>query len=48
MCCTLDTIKATTKMQVDTSILLLFYCLFCVHGMRIISMFIVKEIILPV
>ena len=40
VCCTLDAIKETTKIQVGT-----FIFLFFVYAMRFISMFIVKEII---
>ena len=45
VCCTIDTIRDTTKIQVGTFILLLFCFIFCVYTMRFISMVIVKVII---
>ena len=45
VCCTLDTIKLTTKIQMVTFFPLCW--LFCVYDMRFISMIIVKEIIWP-
>ena len=45
VCCTLDTIKEMTKIQVDTLILISLCFLFCVYAMKFISMVIVKEII---
>ena len=45
VCHTLDTIRARTKMQVDTFIFLLFCYLFFVYAKRVISMVIVKEIV---
>ena len=45
VCCTLESIKETTKIQVDTFTFLFFCFLFCVYYMGFISMVIVKEII---
>ena len=45
VCCTLGAIKATTKMQMDTFILFLLCCIFCVYAVKFISMVIMKEII---
>ena len=44
VCCTIDTIKETTNIQVDTFIFIVCF-LFCVYNMRFISMVMVKEII---
>ena len=43
--CTLHTIKARTKIQVDTYILLFFCYLFGVGALKFISIVILKEIV---
>ena len=45
VCFTLEAIKAATKIQVDTFILLLFCCLFFVYDTIFIPMVTVKVII---
>ena len=44
VCCTLDTIVPTTKIQVVTFIFIFLCCLFCVNEMIFISMIIVNEL----